>query len=51
MSEAAIIFSVDHCVELVILKALFFLLIAHKLGVLFQMVFVCQHGEGLRAVA
>ena len=45
-SEAAILFSVDQCVHILISKDLFRLLIDHKPGVLVRVVFVCRRKEG-----
>ena len=50
-SEAAIPILVDHCVDVVISKALFLLLIYHNLGVPVRIVFLCCRGEGCRVVA
>ena len=49
--EAAILFSVDQCVYVVISKALSFLLISHKPGVPVWMFSVCRRREGCGAVA
>ena len=47
--EAAILLSIDHCVDVVISKALFPLLISHKPGVQACMVFMCWCREGHRS--